>query len=728
MAGTQNRPPTARTGLIERSRLLEHLRDTSEPVVSVAAPAGYGKTTSMSQYHRTVETPTGWLSLDESDSDPVVLLDDLTKALQQADLVADSEERGYQSDAVLTRGIRSLAERIETDNGGILFIDQVDHLHSQSSLDVVGAVMTRIAGPLQVVIASRAGTGLPLGLLRSQGVLAEFGADSLAMDEGEAAQVFASMGITGSIDIDGILRKTEGWPAGIYLMALASQMGVLDPADVDIGGDDVFFADYLREEVLRFAPPEMRDFLLKSSLMPRLSGPLCDYVFETSGSHQMLSTLEQSNLLVVPTDRTRTWFRYHSLMRDYLKAEMRRVGAAEEISVIHARAATWFDDNGFGELAIGEAKESRDLGQFVQLFAKNARRVGSQGRLNTLIGWVDWLEGVDALNQFGEFAALAAYVRSLEGSPGSAEQMSRYAYFDEMGRPRPDDELGPLALTVRSMQFLKGPDQAVADARRAVETSAPDSQWSHLAGIAEALAVVAASGLEDSERCWLQSEERCRAVGAIPTVALSLAERGLLAIQRDDWATAAEMSDRALTEIGSIDFSGYISNGLVFALASRCAARSGDLDSAKSLLASASQVRPRMSSAFPAISVQSLNEMTKALVELGDISGARRVARDAADIIAVRPNLGTLVEDHESLRERLAEMPAGDVGASSLTRAEMRLLPMLVTHLSYPEIGARLYISRHTVKTQATSIYRKLAVSSRADAVERARELGLITL
>jgi LuxR family maltose regulon positive regulatory protein len=132
--------------------------------------------------------------------------------------------------------------------------------------------------------------------------------------------------------------------------------------------------------------------------------------------------------------------------------------------------------------------------------------------------------------------------------------------------------------------------------------------------------------------------------------------------------------------------------------------------------------------AVPVLSVQTLHEMAKAFVELADVAGARRVMRDAADVLALRPRLGRIVSEHAALKNRLAELPAGSVGPSSLTTAELRLLPLLVTHLTYPEIGERLYVSRHTVKTQALSIYRKLGVSSRTDAVERARAVGLISL
>lgn len=727
MLATKHHPPAPRGGLIERSAALEKLKTFDESVVSVVAPAGYGKTTLLGHFHEQHTGPTAWLTLDESDSDPVVLLNALTDGLTESGMVADRDGIAYQSESVLTRGMHALEERIEPTTHGVLFLDQVNHVQSQSSLDVIGAVMTRLGGPLRVVTASRTGSGLPLGLLRAQGRLAELDRDDLAMDEREAAQIFAALGVDSGDRMDWILQATEGWPAGVYLAALAIKTGAVDSGDLDIRGDHVYFAEYLRDELIAEAPANVRRFLMKSSLLPRLSGPLCDFALQMSGSHQMLSDMEQSNLLVVPLDHTRTWYRYHSLMEGFLRSEMSRRHPDEVVS-IHSRAAEWFESNGFAELALDQAKKAKDVGQVAQLFARHARRIASQGRLGTLGDWVDWLEDADALGNYGELAATAAYFRSMEGNPGGAENMSRYAFHTSEGTLRDDASLGRIALTVRSMQMQRGPERALSDARRAVETVPAESEWLHLSGAAEALAVLAKDGLESSQQVWMRVYDWAQTIGALPAVSLALAERALIEIARGDWTTATELSDQAVDDTERIDISGYLSSALVFTVAARCAAHDGRLEEARAHLSAASRLRPRLSSAFPAVSVQTLHEMARGYVELADIAGARSVIRHAADIMVMRPKLGTLVTEHETLREQLASMPKGAVGASSLTTAELRLLPMLITHLTYPEIAERLFISRHTVKTQAMSIYRKLGVSSRTEAVDRARELGLLSL
>ena len=159
----------------------------------------------------------------------------------------------------------------------------------------------------------------------------------------------------------------------------------------------------------------------------------------------------------------------------------------------------------------------------------------------------------------------------------------------------------------------------------------------------------------------------------------------------------------------------------------RVALHKGDVDRAREFAAHAARLRPLLSYAVPHLSVQSLLELARVYIALADTSGARAVLREVRDILQQRPDLGVLPEQAEAAHARLDSMRMGTVGASSLTTAELRLLPFLSTHLSFPEIGERLHVSRHTVKTQAISIYQKLGVSSRSEAIERMQEIGLLS-
>lgn len=714
---------------MQRTAVLDRLHAASDvPVISIVAPPGYGKTTVMGQFQAELERPSAWLTLDESDSDPVLLITSLTDALLSADLI-DEEKIGDRppSSDVLISGVTTLARALRHGHRGTLFLDQIDHLRTRTATDVIGALMTRLAGDLQVVVASRTGAELPLGILRSRASLVELSAADLAMDADETGAVFEAAGVDPGGQIDAVMKRTEGWPAGIYLTAMAMKAGSPGPDESTVHGDDIFIVDYLRQELLGQVPNSTMSFLLRTSVLTRLSGPLCDHLLQTTGSAETLSRLEEANLLIVPMDRTRTWYRYHSLMRDFLQSELERTHP-EEVPSLHSRAATWLDEHGQTELAIDHVQLAGEDDRFADMVARSMRGVYAEGRLETLFAWLNALEEGKVLVDHPELAALGAFARGLGGDSGGADRIAMFTFFDRDGDLVDDADLGPFALMLRAYQAARGVEQAVADARAARAAFGNDAEFIHVCIGAEALATTALEGVQAAEPLWTDGIWRAESMKAHPFTTAALAERALAAIDRNDWTLAETWVTDSLERIAEAGLDRYITSALPFTLASRLATRAGDVDRARTLLASAMAVRPRFAPAMGLLTIQSLHEMSKAFIEVADVAGARRAMRDAADILAVRPRLGRFVTDHESLMERLSELPAGSVGASSLTKAELRLLPLLVTHLTYPEIGERLYVSRHTVKTQAMSIYRKLGVSSRADAVSKAREIGLISL
>ena len=213
--------------------------------------------------------------------------------------------------------------------------------------------------------------------------------------------------------------------------------------------------------------------------------------------------------------------------------------------------------------------------------------------------------------------------------------------------------------------------------------------------------------------------------GALPVAVIALAERSLLAIQGRDWEQAATLAEQAsgVVQAGGLD--GYVASALVHAVAARVAVHQGDVPRVQQQLARATRLRPLLTYALPYLAVQTLLELGRACLAVDDAAGARVMLRQARDVVRRRPDLGVLPDQVEELRSKLDISRGGMAGVSSLTTAELRLLPLLATHLTFAEIGERLYLSKHTVKTQAMSVYRKLGVSSRSQAVQRARQLGL---
>ena len=214
--------------------------------------------------------------------------------------------------------------------------------------------------------------------------------------------------------------------------------------------------------------------------------------------------------------------------------------------------------------------------------------------------------------------------------------------------------------------------------------------------------------------------------GAGPTVMIALAERGFCAMQGGDWPAVQRFVEEARSAEQEFGLTEYTASALSFVLAARAALHRGDVERARDDLTRAARLRPLLDYGRPTYSVRTLLELARAYVALEDTAGAREVLRQAQDILQKRPDLGVLPKEVEELESRLDAMRTGEVGPSSLTAAELRLVPYLPTHLTYPQIGERLYRSRNTVKSQAISIYQKLGVSSRDEAIERLHSIGLL--
>jgi LuxR family maltose regulon positive regulatory protein len=264
------------------------------------------------------------------------------------------------------------------------------------------------------------------------------------------------------------------------------------------------------------------------------------------------------------------------------------------------------------------------------------------------------------------------------------------------------------------------------DAQVARDGLAPGSRWRPTACLLEGVSWLLDGEPDRADAVFAQAVAIGLDIGALPGAAVALAERALVAIGRGEWDEAAHLAAQGLRIVQDGRLDDYGASAIVLAVAARTAAHRGDLVRARERLAHAARVRPQLTYAMPVVSVQTLLELGRAYLALADPAGARVVLREARDILRLRPDLGSLGREADELRSTIDTLRVGAVGASSLTAAELRLVPFLATHLSFPEIGERLYISRHTVKTQAVSIYRKLGVSSRSEAIERVQEIGLL--
>jgi LuxR family transcriptional regulator, maltose regulon positive regulatory protein len=728
-------PPWLRPGTVARTALVERLLGApAGAVVCVVAPPGYGKTILLAQWAQRKGDRVGWVTVDPHDNDPAVLLTYLAVALDRVAPIDPeifqilASPASYVPPSVVPRLAAAMSATTEPVS---LVLDHVELLHDRQSLDALGQLAVQLSGGSQLALVSRTRPRLPLGRLRGQGRLVEVEAADLAMDLGEAGALLEGAEVRLAAEQAAELhRRTEGWPAGLYLAALAVQAdgAPLDTPETGIAfaGDDRFIVDYLHSELLSRLPPGQVSFLTRTAVLDRMCGPLCDAVLDRTGSARVLESLAGSNLLLVPLDRRREWYRYHHLFRDLLRAELERrePGLVPEL---HRRAAAWCEANRLEETAIDHAQAAGDADQVARLVLRVMQPVWASGRVDTVLRWMEWFEREQVMERYPAVAVHGALIFALLGRASRAEQWATAAE-----RANPDARLPDGSTMASYLAYLwailcrDGVAEMRRDARIAWDGLSPLSPYRATMLHTEALSFLLDGDPERADALFARAFEAATEAQAPPLAAVVLAERGIIAAGRDDWAAATALADRALELIGDGEFDGYWTSALVYAWAARAALHRGNPDAARQHLTRAAGLRPLLTDALPVVSVQALLELAHGYIALGDPGGAHAVLRQADGIFQQRPSLGVLPAQANEVRERLATMRRTGLGASSLTTAELRLLPLLATHLTFPEIAERLYLSPNTVKSQAISIYRKLGVSSRSDAVRRVQQLGLL--
>jgi LuxR family maltose regulon positive regulatory protein len=720
-------PDTARAGVVPRTKLVERLCAAEEArVVVVAAPAGYGKSTLLAQWLERDSRSGAWLTLDHHDNDPATLLTNVARSLGQAGLLsgdAQSEFR-FTSATALSRGVWTLVRSIDEATSGLLVLDQADSLRSRASRDVVAELAVRIPPTMTLAVASRSDIRLPAAKLRSRGELLEVSASDLAMSGEEAEVLAAHLGINGHESvIDALVEHTEGWPVGLYLTMLTAKSDDPSPTSLQVRGDDRFLAEYMRGELFGRLSEKRASLLVRISILDEFSGPLCDFLLEREDSSRTLDSLASANLLIVPLDHRRRWYRFHQLFREFLLGELQR-REPEAVDSLHLRAAMWYEDHDIPDEAIRHAMAAGDQDRVARLVAASARVTFAEGRADTVLDWLAWFGEADRSARYPDICVLALLAHA---HLGDAVLAQRYAATIGAAGERPAD-LSPVARLARALMCGAGIERMHADAVEAQASLPPASEWHAAAVAAEGLALLWSGETEAADARLALAAEIGERFSAVPAAIFALATRSAIATKRGDHAEADALATRSLHLVRRVGLERYATSVVSFVVAARAARHRGDPAEARRLLSQASTLRPILTVVLPVIAIQSLLEMAEVEIELGDIAGARQLLREVADILNQRSGLGRLEDRFLEMRERLSSMPAGATTASTLTNAELRLLPLLVTHLSFPEIGERLYLSRHTVKTQAMSIYRKLGVSSRSEAVSAAREMHLLDI
>jgi LuxR family transcriptional regulator, maltose regulon positive regulatory protein len=739
-------PAAPRAGLIPRASLQARLQEGVQgKLCLVDAPAGFGKTTLLTQWRAAAGAAgVAWVSLEEGDNDPtrfwlyvIEALRTVEPGLGTAALQALRQASADPYRAVLP-GL--LNELNVAGSQLVLVLDDYHLITNPVCHQTFGFFLEHLPAGVHVVLAARADPPLPLARMRARGELVELRVADLQFTEEEASALLnGSMGLElAPEDVERLAERTEGWAAGLYLAGL-SLRGREDPSGfiASFQGDNRHVADYMGAEVVARQQDAIRTFLLRSSILERLSGPLCDAVLEAQGSAGLLVELERSNLFLVPLDDHRQWYRYHHLFAELLRLELGD-REPELVPTLHRRAAAWHRQAGNLDEAIGHANAAGEFTQAAALIAQHWLTYWRRGQRATVARWLDGLPD-EAILAYPPVAYVAAWIRGYSGaSKQQTEGWLAVVERDGAEGSLPDgvssegvlpDGVSSLAFganLARASLVFDDVGRSVAAGRWALELAGPQSLqfwWMAQSALGHALYL---AGQAAETRPQLEELVRRVPAAAQPVaVVLALAVLSLLAGDEDDDDTAMALARGAAATADAQGLSAEPMCGIAYGALGRALARQGELAEAEVQLVRAlapvgidSMLLPR---AFTLLLLAPVRR------DRGDLAGARALVEQARELIDRFVDPGALPVLLEQTEQALAAAPRRRVEAAEpLTERELAVLRLLPARLSSREIGRELYVSVNTIRSHIQAVYRKLGVSTRAEAVAQARELGLL--
>jgi len=723
--------PVLRSGLVSRTALVNRLRvNTTSPIVAVTAPAGYGKTTLLAQWAARDRRAFAWVSIDERDRDPIVLLRHIAAALHAAEpleqpvLDALAEPGTSMWASALPRLGAALTRRSQL----AVVLDDVHLVRSTDALEAISVLADHLSQSGLLVLSGRMTPRLPIAALRAAGKLLEVGIDDLALTAKEGQRLLRSTGAGLTFEqVTALVRECEGWPAAVYLSALALRDDTGDRDSAQLVTRDGSVTAYFRSEYLSRLEASSRRFLRRTSILDQMCGSLCDAVVGGKGSARELESIERTNLFLVPLDHERSWYRYHRLFRSALRNELAEQ-EPELVATLHRRAADWYETHGDLESALDHVHSSGDHRRAARIFSRIALPVYHSGRAATVKGWLARFDDPQLLARYPTVALQGSWIHALSGRRSTAERWLRIGE-DALDEPnaRPTAAQRSWITTIRAALCQDGVYQMIADAESALSGMKRDNPARPDAVLMLGAGYMLVGQPERADAILAEAASEAERLGATDTQVVAIGERSLIAAAQNDLPAAEQLAvdAHALIEKGNVE--GYGTSALALVASARAQLRQGRWEEARADLDKVRRLTSSVGSdLLPWFAVQTRLEFARAYLALRETGVVRSLLAEIRELLRERPHVGILVDETEALERELEALPASQNAGAGLTPAELRLLPLLATHLSFREIGAELFVSRNTIKTQAISIYRKLGVTSRSEAIKCARQLGLI--
>jgi LuxR family transcriptional regulator, maltose regulon positive regulatory protein len=714
------RPPPLRPGVVPRGALVSRLRRDSAAAVTLVARAGYGKTTLLAQWAAAESRPVAWLSLDARDNDPVVLLHDLVAAVDRAQpldarlFAALGAGRKPRLPSIVGRTAEAFAS---CRKPFLLVVDNAELLSAPAARRVFSILVGGLPRGSTLALGSRSAPRLAAGALRTGGGLRELGVEELALSRREALLLLqaASPGLTEREATD-VITRCEGWPAALYLASLSDG----EPAGLDrsgFGGDDRYFAEYFRAEYLPDLRPQDIRFLRRMSMLRELTGPLCDAVLQEGDSARRLERLADAQLVVTPLERKHDWYRFHRLLREFFQRELVDL-EPQAIRALHRRAADWYELTGDPTSALEHADAAGDPDRVAALITASALPVTSRGRVEDIERRLARFAESWPLERYPPVALHGSWIHAFRGR---ADEAQRWLEIAERGLRRGGRDAEALHVRIhvlRAALCRYGARRMVADAGAALARLPRSSDWYPAALHMRGCAAMLLGADNEADELLAEAARAADAQRCPERKMLAVAQRSFIALRRGDLDGAGALSAQASEILLQAELKTYPTSALVLAAAARTALRHGRWAEARELVSAAEPLRSSLTEALPWLAAETRLELAHCYVTLRDGEAAREVVAELDALLEARPRLGVLVERVRELAGDVETLTLPERGVpTSLTPAELRLLPLLATHLSFREIAEQLQVSRNTVKTQAISIYRKLGVTGRSDAI-----------
>ncbi len=720
-AATYGRPCTP-DAIVPRSTVVRSLlRARPGDLVTVVAPAGYGKTTVVTQWDDADARPFAWARIDHLDDDATHLVLHIATAVDRVtpmDAAALRYLRG-PGRAPLTHLVPALADALQACGPLVVVLDDVHELSAPDARAAVAALVDTAPPLVTTAVVGRGVPCLELARRRLSGKVIEIGVEQLMLTEDEAARAFVAVGGPRDTELlQMVCEKCEGWAAGVVLAAMATRAGA-DAAPLT--GCHPLVADYLVEEVLDRLDDETTRFLVESVILDRFCAAALDDVLGRHDCAQRLESIRRSgNDFLIALDSQQVWYRYHALLRDLLRARLRS-GNPTRFHELAARAADYLERQGDIDGAIVQAMAAGDRAHAAALVGRDAVRLGFDGRAGLLARRVGLLDE----RTRAEYPDAAIGAAWLGISTGDAELIQRslmMAGRADRGLPLADGtpSVKVAAALVGSLIGVGG----VHDVVRQAETvrAAGDSLFNPWWGAATVMKGAAEAMLGHNDRARTLLESALAVVGDLPGFhAAALAHLALLDLGDGDDVGCVERSAAARRIADTHDLCDVVPMVVVYAVSAVTAARVGDAMAARDAIATTDRLLADLGNLAARTALLGHGLLAWTAAVLGDreltarhLQAGERARRREPQAVALTRRL-----------DRVRVLSAGG-RCKPLTAAELRLLPHLATHLSLRQIAEELVIGRETVKSQATSIYRKLAVASRADAVAEAKRVGLL--